>query len=89
MKAVEEEDRVTVRAALAKAAGFTGLSILHRLNQLYGFNVQLDMVYDAMHNVAMNVAGQRLHHYLDSGFFSSTNKALVEKRGAMPWTTGT
>ena len=89
MAAIEEEDRITVRAAKPKASGFTGLSTLHRLHHLYGFDVQRDMVYDAMHNVPMNVIGQHLHHYVQHGFFSNDNKALVEKRlDAMPWTAG-
>lgn len=90
MKAIEEEDRVTVRAAIAKEAGFTGVSILHRLHQLYQFDVQRDLVYDAMHNVPMNVISQHLHHYQEKGFYSTANKSLVEKRlNAMPWTAGT
>ncbi len=89
MEAIEAEDRVTVRAAKAKASGFTGLSVLHRLHPLYGFDVQRDLVYDAMHNVPMNVIGQHLHHYSQQAFFSNANKALVERRlDAMPWTAG-
>lgn len=34
MQLVEDEDRVTWRANLAKATGFTGISALHRLNGL-------------------------------------------------------
>ncbi len=90
MQAVEGEDRITVRTAMAKECGFTGLSVLHRLNQLYGFDVLRDMVYDSMHNVPMNVVGQHLHHYVQNGFYSNTNKALVEQRlSAMPWSSGT
>ena len=32
MKRVDIEDRPSVRASLSKECGFTGLSILHRLN---------------------------------------------------------
>lgn len=38
-KRVEQEERVSVRANLAKQSGFTGLSILHRLHSVYGFDV--------------------------------------------------
>ena len=51
MRRVDIEDRQSVRACMAKECGFTGLSILHRLNCLYGFDVLLDTVYDAMHNI--------------------------------------
>ena len=44
MNDIEDEDRVSVRAKLAKEMGFTGLSPLHRLHKLYGFNVLEDMV---------------------------------------------
>ena len=47
---------------LAKESGFTGLSALHRLNALYVFNILTDMVYDAMHNVPINVIRMHLHH---------------------------
>ena len=50
MTRIEEEDRPTVRATLAKQSGYTGLSILHRLNRLYGFNVLLDTVFDGRHS---------------------------------------
>ena len=67
MKRVDIEDRSSVRASLAKQCGFTGLSILHRLNCLYGFDVLLDTVYDAMHNIPLNVASHHLHYYLNEG----------------------
>ena len=89
MTAIEDEDRITVRAEKAKSTGFTGLSLLHRLYHLYGFNVMKDLVYDEMHNVSMNVINQHLHHYLDNYLLSSTNKTIVTTRlAAMPWTAG-
>ena len=55
MKLVDVEERVSNRTTLAKECGFTGLSILHGLHSLYGFDVIRDMVFDAMHNIALNV----------------------------------
>ncbi len=85
MQRVDDEERVSVRARLAKEEGFTGLSILHRLNKLYGFDVLQDMVFDAMHNVVLNVASQHLHHYAEEKLLSRE----VEKRlSEVPWTAG-
>ena len=38
MKEIDAEDRRTVRERLSRDTGYTGLSILHRLNSLYGFD---------------------------------------------------
>lgn len=85
MKAVEEEERPSAHAQLAKESGFTGLSILHRLSKLYEFDILNDMVYDAMHNITLNVVSQHLHHYAEQGFL----KGEVEHRlKSVPWTAG-
>ena len=69
---------------MAKGAGFTGLSILHRLNNLHGFNILEDMVFDAMHNIALNVASQHLHCYVEKDMVP---KRTVELRlNSVPWT---
>ena len=74
------------RTNLAKESGFTGLSALHRLNALYGFNVLIDLVFDAMHNVTLNVLRMHLHRYVDEKMLP---KAQVEKRlNEFPWTAG-
>lgn len=86
MRRVEVEDRISVRATLAKESGFTGLSILHRLHSLYGFDVLHDTVYDAMHNVPLNVASHHLHYYFDKGILSRQEVEVRLK--AMPWTPG-
>ena len=39
MKAVDDEDRVSVRSRKASSTGFTGIFILHRLHYLYSFNI--------------------------------------------------
>jgi len=35
---VDQEDRVTLRRQRASEKGFTGVSVVHRLHALYGFN---------------------------------------------------
>ena len=86
MQRVDVEDRPSVRASLSRECGFTGLSILHRLNSLYGFDVILDTVYDAMHNIPLNVASHHLHYYLNEG--KLTASILETRLKAMPWTPG-
>ena len=86
MKRVEAEDRPSVRANLAKETGFTGLSILHRLYDLYGFDVHRDLVFDAMHNIPLNVASNHLHYYLNEGILSPAE--IEERLKIVPWTPG-
>ena len=46
-----------VRDMIAKGTVFTGLSILHKLYETYGIDILKDLVFNAMHNVALNVVG--------------------------------
>ena len=86
MKLVDVEDRPSTRIAKAKSTGFTGLSILHRLHALYGFDVLRDLVFDAMHNIPLNVASHHLHHYFNEGILTTQD---VDKRlKAVQWTSG-
>ena len=55
MCTIGEEERCSVRATLSKCSGYTGISILHRLHKLYGFDVIQDTVFDMMHNLPLNV----------------------------------
>ena len=41
-----EEERCSVRVNLSKNTGYTGISILHRIHKLYGFDVIQDTVFD-------------------------------------------
>ena len=61
----------------AKESGFNGLSALHRLNPLYGFNLLTHMVYDAMHNVPINVIRMHLYRYVEENMLP---KAEIEPR---------
>ena len=49
-----------MHASMAKGTGFTGLSILHKLYETYGIDILKDLVFDAMHNVALNVVGHQM-----------------------------
>jgi len=86
MNSIEVEERPTVRANKSKESGLTGLSILHQLNPLYGFNIIRDLVFDAMHNIPLNVANHHLHYYFDEGILSwrDVNNRLKN----VQWTAG-
>ena len=80
------EDRTSVRTRIAKETGYTGLSILHRLHHLYGFDVLHDIVYDAMHIIPLNVASHHLHYYLNEEILLP--QVVEERLKLMPWTPG-
>lgn len=44
-------------------------TILHRLYKLYGFNILQDMVFDAMHNVVLNIISQHFTTTLRKGCY--------------------
>ena len=86
MNYIEVEERPSIRKSKAKSTGFTGTSILHRLHAAYGFNIIRDLVFDAMHNVPLNVVSHHLRRYLDMDLIS---KQVIEERlEAVPWTSG-
>lgn len=51
---IEEEESITVKQTRAIESGYTGLSILHRLHPLYGFEYERHMVYDEPHGISLN-----------------------------------
>ena len=77
MKRVDTEERSSVQIAIAKETGFTGLSILHRLHVLSGFDVLRDTVYDCRHNIPLNVVSHHLHRYMDMGLVDKLNDETV------------
>ena len=77
MQAIEEEERVTVRQKMASDSGFTGVSLLNRMNVLYNFDVLKDMVFDTMHTLILRVALRHLQLYSECGFLKDP---VVEKR---------
>lgn len=85
MKAVDDEDRTTVRSRKASATGFTGLSILHRLHALYEFNIMTDTVFDAMHTILLRVVKRHVDYFKENGFL---NQEVEKRLSAMPWTAG-
>ena len=86
MKQVDQEERITVRQRLASQSGFTGLSVLHRLNDLYKFDVLKDLIFDTMHTLVLRIINRHLQHYNDLGLLKNS---LIERRLlAMPWTPG-
>ena len=87
MKEIDEEERPSVRANKSKQAGFTGISILHQLNPLYNFNVIQDLVFDAMHNIPLNVASHHLHYYFNEGIL--TKQDVDKNLKKVMWTPGT
>lgn len=50
-----EEERPTYFERMSKDSGLIGLSALHRLYPLYGFDVLRDSVFDTMHLLPLNV----------------------------------
>ena len=86
MRSIDAEDRPSKRSDMAKLSGFTGLSILHRLFSLYGFNVLSHLVLDAMHIIPLNVISHHLHHYFDDKIVRMDDVELRLKH--MSWTQG-
>ena len=82
MKAADEE----VGAAwnrLSRDSGFTGLTKLVTLYELYGFNVLQDMPIVLMHNLPMNVVKKNLRRFIDKGHI---NRELESRLENFPWT---
>ena len=86
MKQVDQEERSTMRQRLASQTGFTGLSVLHRLHDLYKFDVLKDFVFDTMHTLVLRIINRHLQHYNDLGLLK--NPLIGRRLLAMPWTPG-
>lgn len=87
MKALEEEERPTYFQRISKENGLLGLSVLHRLYPLYGFDVLRDSVFDAMHLLPLNVVKNNIERWISKDYFAK--KDLDTNLAKMPWTTGT
>jgi len=72
----ENEDRPTKRQKPASEGGFTGVSVLNRLRQLYNFDVVKDMVFYTMHTLILRIVLRHLHFYQEQGMLRD---ALIEK----------
>ena len=83
MKIADEEVGTAWNRA-SRDSGFTGLSKLAILYDLYGFDVLLDTPIDLMHNLPMNPVKKHLRRLFDTG---NVNKDLIESRlSNFPWT---
>ena len=82
MKAAGEEEGAAWNR-LSRDSGFTGLTKLVTLYELYGFNVLLDTPIDLMHNLPMNVVKKNLRHFIDKGHI---NRQLESRLENVPWT---
>ena len=45
-----------------------------------------DLVFDAMHNIPLNVASHHLHYYFNEGMLSAQDVDKTLKK--VPWTAG-
>ena len=86
MRTIGEEDRCSVQANLSKRTGYTGISVLHRLHKLYGFDVIQDTVFDMMHNLPLNVVRKHIKRVIEEG--KVDKNVLEHKLSLMPWTAG-
>lgn len=86
MKALEEEERPTYFQRMSKENGLLGLSVLHRLYPLYGFDVLRDTVFDAMHQLPLNVVKNNFERWISQGYLDK--KDLDTNLAKMPWTVG-
>ena len=86
MKEIADEDRRTVREKSSRGTGYTGLSILHRLNSLYGFDVIRDLVFDVMHNLPLNIVRCSLKQSIADEKLDA--KEVDERLANFPWTAG-
>ena len=81
---IADEEVGTAYTRASRDSGFTGLSQLAILYDLYGFDVLFDSPIDLMHNLPRNPVKKHLHRLLDSG---NVNRDLIESRlSNFPWT---
>ena len=83
-----EEERITVKKKKAKESGYTGLSILHRLNKLYGFEYDKDLVYDELHAFPLNVVKNQLLMFKEDENDAINWKEVDKRLKNFPWTNG-
>ena len=85
MAEIEQEERQTYFQDRSREFGFNGLSLLHRLNPLYQFNILNDLVFDAMHLLPLNVVKNHFSKLLSGEVMDERELACKLKQ--MPWTT--
>ena len=82
MKELEEEERATYFQGISKENGLQGLSVLHRLYLLYGFDVLRDSVFDGMHLLPLSVVKNNIERWISKG--SLDKKDLDANLAKMP-----
>lgn len=83
MEEIQTESRKTVRKKLSSQHGYTGLSVLHELHPLYGFDVIRDLVYDIHHNLPLNVIKNQVDRLVETGILNS--KQVEQRMQQIPW----
>ena len=86
MKDIEMQPSVSAKLRRAKETGYTGLTLLGRLYDLYKFNPFTDMVHDVMHLVLLNLVRK-----LFTRFFEDDQLNLAELNNQLqsfPFPTG-
>ena len=68
---IHNEDRPAIRAKLSKDTGYTGRSLLSRLEKLHGFDVCNDLLFDTMHNIPMNVGKKYLDYLVEANLINA------------------
>ena len=86
MKATEELPNPAAKTRKATETGYTGLSVLARLNPLYGFDIFKDLVHDVMHLVCLNMTRKLFRRIFDDDHFNIDG--YEEELKNFPFTTG-
>ena len=83
MEQIQTETRKTVRKKMSSQHGYTGLSVLHELHPLHGFDVIRDLVYDIHHNLPLNVIKNQVDRLVETGILNS--KQVEKRMQQIPW----
>lgn len=86
MREVEFQRSAFAKQRRARETGYTGLSLLTKLNDLYGFDTTKDMVRDVMHLVALNLCKKLFRRYFNCEEFDIDG--LQDKLAEFPFTSG-
>ena len=86
MTEIEQEERTTVKDRMSKESGFLGVSLLHRLHNLYKFDIIKDLVFDVMHLVPLNLVKRRFEYLLSNSLLDPERLQVALEK--VPWTQG-
>lgn len=84
MMEVQEEERKSKRKKMSSESGYTGVSYLHQLNNLYGFNIIKDCLYDIHHNIPLNVIKNQIDRLIEEQIIDS--QEVESNITKIPWT---